>query len=84
MSKLTGTFSDSASAKDSSALFGASLDLIVADTRRGMDARTQQAFLQVSAHAGSNPRRTEYLQHYKAAAGTGGQALKVRPAGFKM
>ncbi len=70
MSRLTGTFS-TATASAPAAFLDASLDLLVADTRRGMDARTQQAYLQVSAAAGSNARRADYLAHYKEAAGKG-------------
>ncbi len=70
MSTLTGKFSVTASSVAVSAEFlSASLALFCADTRKGMTQDAQHAYAIVAAHAGESDRRSNYLLHYKAAAG---------------
>ncbi|MBU6475065.1 MAG: hypothetical protein KGL10_09655 [Alphaproteobacteria bacterium] len=71
MSNLTSTFSAEASTATTEALLGASLFLMGADTRRGMDVKTQQALATVVAHAPSHPQREDYVKRYRKAAGEG-------------
>lgn len=81
MTKLTTDFTDRASA---STLLGASLGLIVADTRGGMDASTKAALAVVEAASGNSPARQDYLQRYTEAAGGTQLAMCHSAPGNKM
>ncbi len=70
-SKLTKTFHSEASTIQTEALLGASLLLMSADTRRGMDVSTRAALDVIVAHADGHQNRTDYVARYKKAAGEG-------------
>jgi hypothetical protein len=67
MSTLSRTFSQKADERD---VLGASLQLIGADTRQGMDAKTRAALAVVLADG--TPQHKGYASRYEAAAGRAG------------
>lgn len=82
---LTSTFSESAErAAPTKSPMAASFHLIGADTRRGMDAETTEAFNVVKGQSAGVPSRAGYLARYEASAGAGVAAESRPTARFTM
>jgi hypothetical protein len=83
MTSLTKGFKKSA-AKTTAKLLRASLNLIVADTRQGVDPATQKALKVVQAHSAGHAGRQAYLENFAASAGNAPITARSTASAYKM